>query len=60
MVPNGVRFTFEVAVYAATKEQAMQVLEQRLSPVKNLGDPHEPGATPFPYLLNWKREPRRG
>jgi hypothetical protein len=59
-VPNGVRYTFEVTVYAALEEQAVQVLEQRLAPVKDLGDPTEPGATPFPYILDWKREPRRG
>lgn len=59
-VPNGVRYTFAVTVYAATEEQAKQVLEQRLAPVKNLGDPAEPGATPFPYILDWKRGARRG
>jgi hypothetical protein len=60
MVPDGIHFTFEVVVIAASEERAVEVLERRLAPANVLGDPNDPHTMGFPYIIGWNREPRRG
>jgi hypothetical protein len=44
-------FIFEVTVVTDTLEQAVEVLEKRLAPAKDLGDPNDPAAMPFGYII---------
>ena len=48
---------FEVTVVTDTVEQAVAVLEKRLAPAKDLGDPNDPAAMPFAYIVAFDPKP---
>lgn len=50
---------FEVTIVTETEEQALEVLRKRLAPAKDLGDPNDPAAMPFAYIVGLPTEARR-